>query len=158
MPAVAPRRSALHLLNIHSPPCRKLDQLRFDAKALQKSFEGILSRHQQLVRFLLPRPKAGAANDLNQAMPMSCSGHILSRSNIPYQERERRERDELLSTDRIQAIDATAISIDDAELDQHSRLQRATGGEAGAHSAGRALRYLCAATAESSFRSFFPQA
>ena len=45
------------------------------------------------------------------------------------QERERREREELLSTDRIQAIDATAISIDDEELEHHSRLQRATGGE-----------------------------
>jgi hypothetical protein len=56
------------------------------------------------------------------------------------QEHERREREELLSTDRIQAIDATAISIDDAELDHHSRLQRATGGEVVADSESAGAR------------------
>jgi type II secretory ATPase GspE/PulE/Tfp pilus assembly ATPase PilB-like protein len=67
-------------LNNRTPTARrKLDQLRFDAKALQKSFEGILSRHQQLVRLGCPdQRQTDAARNFNRAMPTCCGSHILS--------------------------------------------------------------------------------
>lgn len=47
-----------------------------------------------------------------------------------FQDRDKRDREELLASNQAQLVDTTAIFIDPADLDHHSRLQQANGGMA----------------------------